>query len=567
MDNRDALYDMCRQYISDEADVLGSLKDILIGFIRSRNLEKLSTASELVDLHSTEVHTLRVLLQVEAFFKKNAIFSEERSGKAAAAASFLACEEHNRITNDRLDYYYEHQDDFERDHPGLPLLVERAQRYVANVLGPFERFLEEIPRRVKFTNGATASSARKDSQAYRKVSLKSFCSTGAVPYVTALRRYFGYVKGKVKVIDCNRVTTVPKNFKTRRTIACEQEGNVPFQLAWDGYIKDRLRLYGQDLRDQVRNQRLAKEASMTGRLATLDVKDASNTVAYNAVAWVFPYDWFRYADAFRAKAYLFDGVAFGRYNMFSSMGNGCTFTIETLLFAAFAHAVGSREFSIYGDDIIIETEHVPEYKRMLDFFGFTLNDKKSFITGPFRESCGGNYLRGSSVTPFYVRDFPKAKADWCHYVNGLASVSRPYGRVWKALRRIITDKELPFVPYSENTGSGVWLDIHTSYSKKLIKVRSGMPKVKCFIPKASGFRVYDSRTLFLWHHSKFSGETTSSRTSWKKYWKMSQEHESSWVPTMNHKYVFKWVCWYPPATASPGHIYIWSEYLTSQTPG
>jgi hypothetical protein len=32
-----------------------------------------------------------------------------------------------------------------------------------------------------------------------------------------------------------------------------------------------------------------------------------------------------------------------------------------------------------------------------------VNEKKSFASGPFRESCGGHYYNGYSVKPFYIR--------------------------------------------------------------------------------------------------------------------------------------------------------------------
>jgi hypothetical protein len=59
------------------------------------------------------------------------------------------------------------------------------------------------------------------------------------------------------------------------------------------------------------------------------------------------------------------------------MGNGYTFTIETLVFAAICKSIGSRQFSVYGDDIIIETELYEPLVEMLSYLGFEVNKEKS----------------------------------------------------------------------------------------------------------------------------------------------------------------------------------------------
>ncbi len=93
----------------------------------------------------------------------------------------------------------------------------------------------------------------------------------------------------------------------------------------------------------------------------------------------------------------------------SSMGNGFTFPLETLVFWALAESCreiaapssGVRTLT-YGDDIIIARD---AYPLLLDVFrsvGFTLNVKKSYSDGRFRESCGADYILGSPVRPVYI---------------------------------------------------------------------------------------------------------------------------------------------------------------------
>jgi hypothetical protein len=67
---------------------------------------------------------------------------------------------------------------------------------------------------------------------------------------------------------------------------------------------------------------------------------------------------------------------------------------------------------VYGDDIIVPVEHVKHVIDSLETFGFKINVNKSFWTGKFRESCGGDYYSGHDVTPVKARRvFPKSRAD------------------------------------------------------------------------------------------------------------------------------------------------------------
>jgi hypothetical protein len=91
------------------------------------------------------------------------------------------------------------------------------------------------------------------------------------------------------------------------------------------------------------------------------------------------------------------------------MGNGFTFELETLIFwgltKALAELTGDEEhrISVYGDDIICGRKTALAVMQFFPLIGFTINRKKSFLDGPFRESCGKHYFNGSDVTPFYVR--------------------------------------------------------------------------------------------------------------------------------------------------------------------
>jgi hypothetical protein len=112
------------------------------------------------------------------------------------------------------------------------------------------------------------------------------------------------------------------------------------------------------------------------------------------------------------------------YRKVSSMGNGFTFELQSLIFYSAIQAVFElcpklgvdRRCRVYGDDIIVPTPHARPLIELLSFLGFKTNEEKSFIDGPFRESCGKHYFLGHDVTPFYIReniDNPQ-KIYWFH---------------------------------------------------------------------------------------------------------------------------------------------------------
>jgi hypothetical protein len=110
--------------------------------------------------------------------------------------------------------------------------------------------------------------------------------------------------------------------------------------------------------------------------------------------------------------------------MFSSMGNGFTFELESLIFWALSKATAyftgtSGVISVYGDDIICPTGMAQDLIWILSVFGFQTNRDKSFTEGPFRESCGGHYHSGFDVTPFYLRKPIESLLDIIHMANSL----------------------------------------------------------------------------------------------------------------------------------------------------
>lgn len=203
------------------------------------------------------------------------------------------------------------------------------------------------------------------------------------------------------------VEYVPKNAKTHRTIAKEPRANGFLQKGFGAYFRRRLKRVGVDLDDQGRNQDGAYRA-YHDRLATLDLKAASDSVSLELVYELLPLDWAIALDQCRSpRAELPDGRTI-TLQKFSSMGNGFTFELESLIFWALTSSVvdrlGGGEVLIYGDDIILPQKAAMDAVQLLSACGFQTNDEKSFVSGAFFESCGRHYFHGTEVTPIYQKE-------------------------------------------------------------------------------------------------------------------------------------------------------------------
>lgn len=240
-----------------------------------------------------------------------------------------------------------------------------------------------------------------------------------------------------RVVDCSRITTVPKSFETDRTIAIEPRLNVFLQIGVDRYLRKAIkRCWGFDLDDQEYNQILAYLGSRFGGLATLDLAGASDTVALICCLLLLPPAWFDLLLDLRCSRGKLPGTDSPiTFEKISSMGNGYTFALETLIFGAAVRAAVRRTKSsgpscVYGDDIILPTEAATYVIELLELLGFELNKDKSFLDGPFRESCGKDYFHGIAVRPIFLKEKVKFVSDLFYVHNSLFDLERGLPWAW-----------------------------------------------------------------------------------------------------------------------------------------
>lgn len=211
------------------------------------------------------------------------------------------------------------------------------------------------------------------------------------------------------------LTTVPKNSKTDRCIVVEPGLNLFFQKGIGSLMRSRLKSFGLDLRtQQERNRQLALDGSsvFTERdLATVDFSAASDTIARRLVEIVLPDDWFHACSLARSHEVSVD-KKWVHLNKFSSMGNGYTFELESVIFLATAlvvmddhgiQPIVNYNVAVYGDDVLLPRTCYDDFADVSKLLGFTVNLSKSYARGNFRESCGVHAWNGVDITPFYLK--------------------------------------------------------------------------------------------------------------------------------------------------------------------
>lgn len=216
------------------------------------------------------------------------------------------------------------------------------------------------------------------------------------------------MKSKCVEKSFNKVSFVPKTVKTHRVIAVEPLLNSYIQTGIDSDLRRKLKSRGYDLTDQNKNKYLARLGSTYGKLSTMDLSMASDTISIELVRYLLPTDWFDLLNRTRSGTFKIDGVQ-SRYEKFASMGNGFCFPLETLIFVAATRAAiwqtdcDDKTHNVYGDDIIVPTPAFSNLSKLLAYCGFKVNPDKSFCTGPFRESCGADWYEGQDVRPVYLK--------------------------------------------------------------------------------------------------------------------------------------------------------------------
>jgi hypothetical protein len=400
---------------------------------------------------------------VTEFLRKYGDFDIKGIDKGAVAIStFFKCEKACHETNLRLAPFL-HNGPFE-DPSELRLFesIERMQRWISKVLGPIPEELvymrhgpgatfrdigqlttvpDKMSNRPTMTQGASLLLPLWESTAWAKAYLKSY------PQISRPE----YIRG-------NRFTSVYKDALKNRGICIEGSVNVYFQLGIGGAMRLQLKKIGIDIETaQDRHRWYAMVASRAGNGATIDLSNASDMNALNCTRLLLAKsEWLPLLESVRSPFTMHKVRGKDRWyrlEKFSSMGNGYTFELETLIFLAIAmegcylsglNGHPGQDVHVFGDDMIVPSQAGPTILQLLKWFGFQPNIQKTFLSGPFRESCGGDFFEGKAVRPHYLKDEPNEPANWISLANGLRRLGRKdgvsefrYSIYWRAWLRAL----------------------------------------------------------------------------------------------------------------------------------
>ncbi len=283
-----------------------------------------------------------------------------------------------------------------------------------------------------------------------------------------------------------RLEAVPKTAVKPRLICIEASYNQYVQQHLMRELK-----HGMDARGlicaftrQDYNRQMAMDASISGKLATLDLSDASDRVSMALVEELFGFNpsFLRFLRLSRsAFAQLPDGRTI-LLKKFASMGSALTFPVEAMVFTALVvasvcrsmndfrpktiKALGKRGrgLSVYGDDIILPVDYSFQAASALEAVGLKVNYSKSFFYGNFRESCGMDAYNGNEVTPVYLRRrLPLSLDETAEVTSTVAFRNQMYARYGfnhtvRYLDRLLRSEcAIPYVPHGMD-GVGLWID-------------------------------------------------------------------------------------------------------------
>lgn len=408
----------------------------------------------------------RLDYQATELLRKNVDLPVTADARQAALDSFWAAERQCERTNNRLRAFniaretnYLHNGKWaEYD------FLMAARKKVSKILGKLPDDL--VP---KFSSGSTFNDKRHILP-MDKMSTRPTVTSDAYTVIEPLWRHTAWchsllterpTQSSPRIVLGNRFTSVPKTALTERGICIEPSLNITYQLPVGSCIRRRLRSCGIDLKyGQALHQRLVRSASMTRLLGTIDLSSASDTVAYELVRMLLPEEWFDLLNSLRSH-YTFIEGAWHKNAKFSSMGNGFTFELESLIF--YALALVTRDYTVkadglktpfyferdplvYGDDIIVPVYYAPKLIKVLEFCGFITNLRKTWVSDhAFRESCGSDYFNGVFVRGHYLEQFPNDPLGWIKLANGIRRMashdlchSNDLGRYKRSWLRVIS---------------------------------------------------------------------------------------------------------------------------------
>lgn len=256
-----------------------------------------------------------------------------------------------------------------------------------------------------------------------------------------------------------KVVLVPKDSRGPRLISCE-----PLEYQWiqQGIMRSliphierhRLTKGCVNFTNQEVNRQLALQSSLTGDMATLDLKDASDLVSLRLVRELFKHvpDTLRAIEAARSAATTLPDGREVILLKHAPMGSALCFPVMALslwaiITAAVARATRSfaqevgRSVKVYGDDIIVPVDWTQTSIQALQGVGLRVNTEKSCTQGYFRESCGMDAFKGVVVTPVRLKTlWSDRRSDGNAYVSYIEAANNLLASGYAGTARLLMER-------------------------------------------------------------------------------------------------------------------------------
>nr|UJQ85587.1 MAG: putative RNA-dependent RNA polymerase [Leviviridae sp.] len=319
------------------------------------------------------------------------------------------------------------------------------------------------------------------------------------------------IHGPCVVVDASRMTFARKNFDISRVINTEANLNMLFQLGMGDIMEDCLEdWFNINLSKQPDiNRFLARLGSIDGSYATVDLKSASDCNSRSFMKWFLPPATFNTLSSISAKCIKLPGVEQPvDLNIFSTMGNGFTFPLQTIVFSSIVEAAyeelglttfnSGRQpaFSVFGDDIVCVRSAYHKVLSLLEWCGFIVNRDKSFNDGSFRESCGRDYYKGRDVRGVYIKKLHHET----HYYSVFNALSRwavvhgvDLGPVLRYLKGLVVFRPVPF-DAADSAGIKCPLSLSGLHANKFGLVRY---KFYAPVPRRRSTKAYETNPFAL----------------------------------------------------------------------
>jgi hypothetical protein len=311
----------------------------------------------------------------------------------------------------------------------------------------------------------------------------------------------------------SRLICVPKDARGPRLIASEPMEHQWCQQLILSFLQSRTKaLWGDFItfENQKPSQEMAQRGSLDCSLATVDLSSASDRLS----CWSIERFLRRNTSLLKAvhasrTRYIRNDVkgtdAFIlKLRKFASQGTAVTFPMQSFFFLCCAISVqpgrtvaekvksAKGNVRVFGDDIVVPRESYVRLESLLHSLRLRVNPAKSYSTGHYRESCGGDFFKGANVTPIKIKHLdattPEGRQSLLDACNNLMKVG-----LWQASEHLRVSSGIGFYsnpvmgPSSGSTGlysfCGAKLDhLSKRWNPTLCRYEY---KIRCFSSKES----------------------------------------------------------------------------------